>query len=142
MSDGEFQKGVVRAGAQQVSEKDIEKVVAKSEEINRKFRSAGPLQRFILDGQLLIAMVKDYWARRYRKAPFGVIGAAAFTLLYVLNPMDLMPDVIPLVGQIDDAAVIAGCLMLIEHDLRSYQAWRSTSESQPRLPAGPSDSTK
>ena len=57
-----------------------------------------------------------------------MIGAAVFTLLYVFNPLDLMPDVIPLVGQIDDAAIVAGCLMLIEHDLRSYRAWRSGQE--------------
>jgi uncharacterized membrane protein YkvA (DUF1232 family) len=135
MSNGQFEKGFVRAGAQSVSDKDIDKVVAKSEEIKRKFRPGGPLQRFITDGQLLIAMVKDYWGRRYRKVPVGVVGAAVFTLLYVLNPLDLMPDVIPLVGQIDDAAVVAGCLMLIEHDLRRYQAWRSGSEARPALPS-------
>lgn len=142
MNDGQFEKGFVRAGAQSVSDKDIDKVVAKSEEIKKKFRLGGPLQRFIADGQLLIAMVRDYWARRYRKVPVGVIGAAAFTLLYVLNPLDLLPDVIPLVGQIDDAAVVAGCLMLIEHDLRSYQAWRLESEARPALPPGPAESPK
>ena len=66
-----IREGPVRAGAQSVSEKDIDKVVARSEEIKKKFRPGGPLQRFIVDGQLLIAMVKDYWARRYRKVPVG-----------------------------------------------------------------------
>ena len=32
--------------------------------------------------------------------------------------------------------LVAGCLMLVEHDLRSYQAWRSESRSGPALPAG------
>lgn len=142
MNDGQFEKGLVRAGAQSVSDKDIDKVVAKSEEIKKKFRPGGPLQRFIEDGQLLIAMVRDYWGRRYRKVPVGVIGAAVFTLLYVLNPLDLLPDVIPLVGQIDDAAVVAGCLMLIEHDLRSYQAWRRASEARPALPSDSSQAPR
>lgn len=142
MNDRQFEKGLVRAGAQSVSEKDIDKVVAKSDEIKKKFRPGGPLQRFLADGQLLIAMVRDYWARRYRKVPVGVIGAAVFTLLYVFNPLDLMPDVIPLVGQIDDAAIVAGCLMLIEHDLRNYQAWRYSTKAQPELPAGRSEPPK
>jgi uncharacterized membrane protein YkvA (DUF1232 family) len=132
----------VRAGAQSISDRDIDKVVAKSDDIKKKFRPGGPLQRFIADGQLLIAMVRDYWGRRYRKVPVGVIGAAAFTLLYVLNPLDLIPDVIPLVGQIDDAAVVAGCLMLIEHDLRNYQAWRSASQAPPALPSGSSEAPR
>lgn len=140
MSDKQFEKGLVRAGSQSVTDKDIEKVVARSEDIKRKFRSTGPLQRLIADGQLLVAMVRDYWARRYRKAPLGAIGAAVFTLLYVFNPLDLMPDVIPLVGQIDDAAVVAACLMLIEHDLQTYRAWLESVASPPALPPGSSGS--
>jgi uncharacterized membrane protein YkvA (DUF1232 family) len=142
MSDKEFEKGLVKAGAKSVSDKDIGKVVARSEELKKRFRSGGPLQRFIVDGQLLIAMVKDYWARRYRKVPMGVIGAAVFTLLYVFNPLDMMPDVIPLVGQIDDAAIVAACLMLIERDLHAYQAWRGDAVGKPTLPADPSSPTK
>ena len=134
MTDKRFEKSVVRAGAQSVTETDIGKVVAKSEEIKKKFRPGGPLQRFIGDGQLLISMVKDYWGRNYRQAPVGVIGAAVFTLLYVFNPLDLMPDVIPLVGQIDDAAIVAACLMLIEHDLRTYAAWKAARTLPPSLP--------
>lgn len=136
MSDKQFEKGLIRAGAQSVSDGDIEKVVSRSEEIKKKFRPGGPLQRFITDGQLLVSMVKDYWARRYRQLPVGVVGATVFTLLYVFNPLDLMPDVIPLVGQIDDAALVAACLMLVEHDLRSYQAWKAGEGKRPALPPG------
>jgi len=136
MSDRQFEKGLIRAGAQSVSDGDIEKVVSRSEEIKKKFRPGGPLQRFITDGQLLVSMVKDYWARRYRQLPVGVVGATVFTLLYVFNPLDLMPDVIPLVGQIDDAALVAACLMLVEHDLRSYQAWKAGEGQRPALPPG------
>ena len=44
--DEEFVKEV----AQNVTEKDVEKVVNKSEEINKKFSTTGPLSRFIEDG--------------------------------------------------------------------------------------------
>jgi uncharacterized membrane protein YkvA (DUF1232 family) len=36
----------------------------------------------------------------------GVVG------LYVLSPIDFMPDVLPLIGQIDDIAVLFGGVML------------------------------
>ena len=29
-----------------------------------------------------------------------------FTLLYIISPVDLIPDVMPIIGWIDDAAVI------------------------------------
>src|SRR5512143_122663 len=142
MNDPQFQKALIKAGAKSVSDKDIIKVVAKSEEIQKKFRRGGPLQRFILDGQLLLSMIRDYWSRTYRQVPVGVVGAVVFTLLYVFNPLDLMPDVLPIVGQIDDAALVAACLMLIEHDLRAYEAWKATRQAPPELPAGPADAPK
>lgn len=142
MSDSQFEKGLIRAGAQAVSDQDIVKVVAKSEEIKKKFRPGGPLQRFIVDGQLLIGMIRDYWAGRYRQVPVGVIGAVVFTLLYVFNPLDLIPDVLPIVGQIDDAALVAACLMLVEHDLRAYGAWKAGRDEPPALPPGSTDSRK
>jgi len=66
-----------------------------------------------------------------------VVGAVVFTMLYVFNPLDLMPDVLPIVGQLDDAALFAACLMLVEHDLRLYQAWKASREEPASLLPGP-----
>jgi len=119
----------VKDGAQNVTQKDVENVIIKSEEIQRKFSAKGPLARFIEDGKLLVAIVKDYWAGAYRKVPYGVIASSVFTLLYVLNPFDLMPDMLPVIGQLDDVAVISGCLILIEQDLHKYKAWKEGREN-------------
>jgi len=51
-----------------------------------------------------------------KKIPFRTIAAIVAGLLYVLNLLDLIPDFIPLVGQIDDAAVIAACLLMVRQE--------------------------
>ncbi|MEP6896340.1 MAG: DUF1232 domain-containing protein [Chloroflexota bacterium] len=114
----------VKEGAQNVTEKDVEKVINKSAEIQKKFSTHGPLARFIEDGQLFIAIVKDYWAGKYRLVPYGVIASIVFTLIYVLNPFDLVPDMLPIIGQVDDVAVMGACLILVEQDLHKYKAWK------------------
>ena len=114
----------VKEGAQSVTEKDVEKVINKSEEIKKKFSTKGPLARFIEDGQLLITIVKDYWSGAYRQIPYGAIASIVFTLIYVLNPFDLVPDFLPLIGQLDDVAVMGACLMLVERDLHKYKDWK------------------
>ncbi len=114
----------VKDGAQNVTEKDVQKVINRSEDIQRKFSAKGPLARFVEDGKLLIAVVKDYWAGAYREIPYGAIGSIVFTLIYVLNPFDLMPDVLPIIGQVDDVAVMSACLILIEKDLHKYKDWK------------------
>lgn len=118
--DGRF----IENGAQKVTDRDLEKVVTKSDEIKKKFAVGGPLQRFIDDGQLLISIVKDYRAGIFRQVPYGTVAAIVFTLIYVFNPLDLVPDVLPIIGQIDDAAVVAACMILIEHDLYTYKLWK------------------
>ena len=59
-------------------------------------------------------------------APFWVIGAAAFALLYVLAPFDLLPDALPFIGQIDDLAVVSICIALVRQELSKYEAWRKS----------------
>lgn len=115
---------IVKDGAQNVTQKDIQKVISRSEEIQRKFSARGPLARFVEDGKLLMSIVKDYWAGAYRQIPYGVIASSVFTLIYVLNPFDMVPDVLPLIGQLDDVAVMGACLILFEQDLHKYKDWK------------------
>jgi uncharacterized membrane protein YkvA (DUF1232 family) len=114
----------VKEGAEKITPEDIETVADKSEEINKRFSARGPLKRFIEDGKILTALLKDWRAGKYRQAMYGTIAAAAFALIYVVNPFDLVPDVLPFIGAVDDAAVIGACLILIERDLRQYRGWK------------------
>jgi len=120
--------GIVKEGAQNVTQKDIQKVISRSEDIQRKFSARGPLARFVEDGKLLMSIVKDYWAGAYRQVPYGVIASSVFTLIYVLNPFDMVPDVLPLIGQLDDVAVLGACLLLVENDLHKYKDWKLGQE--------------
>jgi uncharacterized membrane protein YkvA (DUF1232 family) len=120
---------LIKDGAQSVTQKDVEKVVNKSEELQKKFGAKGPLARFIEDGQLLIAIVKDYWSGAYRQIPYGSIASIVFTLIYVLNPFDIVPDMLPLIGQLDDVAIMGACLVLVEQDLHKYKDWKLEEKS-------------
>jgi uncharacterized membrane protein YkvA (DUF1232 family) len=115
---------IVTKEAEHVTDQDIEKVLTKSEEIGRRFETGGPLGKFVDDFKLLIAIVKDYRRGKYRKIPFWTVAAIVGALLYVLNPLDLIPDFLPLVGQIDDAAVVAACLLMVRQDLHRYKKWK------------------
>jgi uncharacterized membrane protein YkvA (DUF1232 family) len=82
METNKLGEDLIKQGAPKITDKEIVKVVDRSEEIQKKFRSRGPLQRFIDDARLLISMVKDYWSRSYRRMPYGVLAAVVFTLIY------------------------------------------------------------
>ena len=112
---------IVERGARGIDEDDVRRVVERADDITRRFKKRGPLARFLNDGRLFVSLVRDYWSGRYRQVPFGTLAAVAFTLLYVLNPLDLVPDVLPFIGQLDDAAIVSAALLLVEGDLRRYR---------------------
>lgn len=114
-------RAIVERGARGIDEDDVRRVVERAEEITRRFTKRGPLARFLEDGRLFVSLIRDYWTGRYRAVPFGTLAAVTFTLLYVLNPLDLVPDVLPFIGQLDDAAVFSAALLLVEKDLRRYR---------------------
>ena len=114
----------VKEGAEKITPKDIQTVDERAEEINKKFSARGPLKRFIEDGKVLTALVKDWRSGKYRQALYGTIAAVVFGLIYVFNPLDIVPDVLPIIGVVDDATVIGALLMLVERDLRKYRSWK------------------
>lgn len=81
------------------------------------------------DLKLLVAMLRDHVSGTYRQVPFGTIAAVAAALLYFVSPIDVIPDVIPGIGFIDDAAVLTMCLKMIEQDLLKYRGWKRGDDS-------------
>ena len=111
-------------GTKRVTPDDLKKVLDKSDEIEKKFKSHGPLARFIEDLKLLFSLVKDYMNGTYRTIPWWSVAAIVAALFYVLDPIDLIPDFIPVIGYVDDAAVVAICLRMVEADLQKYKDWK------------------
>ncbi|EAT13873.1 DUF1232 domain-containing protein [Bermanella marisrubri] len=113
-----------------VSKKDLEKVIHEQDAIEDKFKTSGPLGRYIEDAKLLFSLIKDYANGSYRAIPWYSIAAIVAALLYVLNPFDILPDLLPLLGLMDDAFVIAKCLSMVESDLHAYKAWKLQNQSE------------
>jgi uncharacterized membrane protein YkvA (DUF1232 family) len=120
--------GFVRDGGARMGEDDVRRVVENADAIGAKLGAAGAFGRLLGDAKLLISLVRDYWNKEYRAVPYWVVGAAVFALLYVLTPLDLIPDPIPVVGYLDDAAVVSACLAMVRQELAKYAEWKRTRE--------------
>ena len=114
----------IKKKAKNVKEEDIKKVLEKQDEIEKKFSGKGPLGRFVSDVKLLFSMIQDYVKGEYREVPYWTISIAVATFLYVINPVDIIPDIAPGVGYIDDALAISVCLAMIDRDLQKYKEWK------------------
>jgi uncharacterized membrane protein YkvA (DUF1232 family) len=105
-----------------VTEDDVSDILDKENDILNK--AHGPLEKFGSNIKLLFSVLKDYVNGNYKEIPWTTIAAVIGSLIYVFSPIDLIPDIIPIVGLTDDAAVLGFCLAGIAGDLDKYRKWK------------------
>ncbi|PID37774.1 MAG: hypothetical protein CR966_00550 [Pseudomonadales bacterium] len=114
----------LKEGGKGIDQEDIKKVIDNEDKVHSKINEKSPLDRFLTDIKLFFGLLKDYYHGNYRSLPYKTIASIVTALLYIINPIDIIPDALPFLGQIDDALVLGLCLKLVESDLQNYQDWK------------------
>jgi uncharacterized membrane protein YkvA (DUF1232 family) len=80
----------------------------------------------------LLRMLSAMVSRRYKVIPWRSLALLVFVLIYGVDPIDLIPDFIPIVGLLDDLAAGGLLIWSIRSDLRKFLEWeRMQSAPQP-----------
>ena len=88
-------------------------------------KSAPLLGDSVADVQDVVSMLNDYYHDRYKKLPFAVLAGSLAIVAYLVSPIDLIPDGVPVLGFIDDALIINLVLELcVDAELSRYRKWR------------------
>jgi uncharacterized membrane protein YkvA (DUF1232 family) len=102
-----------------------------------KLREHGSQLGTIRDDLPVLLRLGRAWARgEYRRIPWKSAVLLVAGLLYFLAPLDAIPDFIPVLGFLDDAAVIAYVLRAIRADVRAFEEWE-TEETPERALSAP-----
>lgn len=102
-----------------------EKFKIKLEDFLKKAEKIPVLGGVIDDVTCMVLLVDSYIKKEYRDIPVGTIISIVGALIYVVSPIDLIPDVVPVIGFMDDAVVITLVLGLgVSKDLKKYRKWR------------------
>ncbi len=82
--------------------------------------------KLALRAKALYDMLSAWWHGKY-DFPAGTLSAIGVALLYFLSPFDLVPDILPLFGLMDDAAVLAFVVHKTREDLEAYASFLGKS---------------
>lgn len=126
-------KGKVK-DALESKKKEAEDILYNEEEthklLNRALKLCDKLSRLPIIGSVFetvpwtCMLISDYVKGNYKEVPLATIISLTAAVVYFVSPIDVIPDVIPFVGQLDDAAVMLFALHAAKNDLEAYEAWR------------------
>ena len=116
-----LRQGVVRAEAVVRNPKELLNLLTLAERRLDGVR-AGWLTPIKADLQTLLRLLRAYGEGRYRDVSGKNLALAGLGLLYLVSPLDVLPDFLP-GGFADDAAVIGFVLKKIRGELVKFEAW-------------------
>lgn len=114
----------IRKRAEKVTQEDMEDLLGKKDVAARLSRKAGFLSQYWDDIKTAFSLIRDWLRGAYDKVPGRMIASLAGALIYFISPVDLVPDCIPGLGFLDDAAILAAVFKLSEADLNFYRRWK------------------
>ncbi|GAB2787559.1 uncharacterized membrane protein YkvA (DUF1232 family) [Hymenobacter luteus] len=78
----------------------------------------------------VVRLVRNYVSGNYRQIETGTIVSALGVLLYTLSPVDLVPDFIPVVGFLDDLALLSWFVDSFQGEITRFREWEQTHASE------------
>lgn len=72
---------------------------------------------------VLLRLARAWSAGEYRRIPLRAVVLVVAAALYFLNPLDLIPDFLPVIGYLDDAAVVGYVLRTLRREMEIFRAW-------------------
>ena len=119
-------KGIFESSIEQAQEliKDSSQVDDLLLQLEKSLKEIPEVGEVLSDIPVLIAMVKGYITKQYTAVSPKVIVTIIAAFIYFIKRKDFIPDHIPVVGKVDDLAVLAFALKFVEPELNAYKQWR------------------
>ncbi len=110
---------------------DKEKQEAFLAKVKNRMKTIPMVGNVLSNVPIMFKLVNSYFKEEYTDIPRKQLLITVSALTYLIAPIDLIPDFIPVVGFLDDMAVVSACIKLTKPELDKYLAWRENAQVKP-----------
>jgi uncharacterized membrane protein YkvA (DUF1232 family) len=101
----------------------LSRLTIKIREVNWQNVNAGTAkEKFFVLGRL----IKAYAQGEYRQIPWKTLLIIVAAVIYFVNPLDLLPDLIPVAGFADDFGILVWVYNSVQTEIDKFIAWEQT----------------
>ena len=77
--------------------------------------------------QTMLRLIRAYYRGEYHEVTESTLVILIAAVIYVVSPLDVIPDAIPAIGFLDDATVVALAVQRARQDLDDFMLWEITA---------------
>lgn len=89
------------------------------------------IREIAADLRIILRLIKAWLAGGYKDISTKSIVILIGAILYFLNPFDAIPDTIPVLGYVDDVAVVGWIVKTLKDEIEKFRVWES-ARANPR----------
>jgi len=119
-ADKEFEK-IRDKGRKTLSQKEETKA--------RKALNKSALKPAVNHVRDFLSLISAVVSKGY-KAPIELLTAVVAAVLYLLWVFDVIPDLVPVIGYLDDIAVILAVAKMVSIEINNFKKWKVKNESK------------
>lgn len=103
--------------------------VSKIQLAKEAFKHKGFIQKL----PVIARMIKSTMGKSGYKPEFKNVILPGLMLLYVFSPIDLIPEWIPVIGVLDDLAILALALPMLTSEAERFVAWEASKKQDANI---------
>lgn len=88
---------------------------------------------FIQKIPVIARMVKSIMGKGGYKPEFKNVILPGLVLLYLISPLDIIPDWLPVIGVFDDLALLAFAIPMLVAEAEKFVAWEASQKSDSKV---------
>src|SRR5437016_4822821 len=77
--------------------------------------------------QTMLRLIRAYSEAKYHDVPESTLVVIIAAIIYIVNPLDVIPDALPALGYLDDATVLALAVRRARQALDDFMIWETAA---------------
>lgn len=96
-------------------------------------REAFKHKGFIRKIPVIVRMIKSATKRGGYRPQYKNVVLPGLVFVYLISPIDIIPDLIPVLGMLDDLALLALALPMLVTEAEKFVAWEQTNKDMTNI---------